>query len=80
MIDKSYALGLLRRIWQERNENVQIYAEQLLNLAEDELQGEGQNPAELAPMERQLVGFFTDVLFYDYLKIKAIKENPEKLR
>ena len=51
VIDKSYALGLLLRIWQERNENVQIYAEQLLNLAEDVLQGDCQNPRELAPIE-----------------------------
>ena len=44
------------------------------------LQGEGQNPAKLAPIEPQLVGYFTDGLIYAYLKIKAIKENPEKLR
>ena len=80
VIDKSNALGLLRRIRQERNENVQIYAERLLNLAEDAFQGEGQNPAELAPIERQLVGFFTDGLYYDYLKIKVMRENPEELR
>ena len=76
-IDKSYALWLLGRIRQERNENVQIYAEQLLNLAD--FQGEGQNLAELAPIERQLVGFFTDCLYYDYLKIKVMRENPEAI-
>ena len=80
VIDKSYALWLLRRIRQERNENVQIYAERLLNLAEDDFQGEGQNPAELAPIERQLVGFFTDGLYYDYLKTKVMREKPEELR
>ena len=79
VIEKSYALWLLRRIRQERNENVQIYAERLLNLAEDNFQGEGQNSAELAPIERQLVGFFTDGLYYDYLKIKVMRENPEEL-
>ncbi|MEW8547733.1 MAG: hypothetical protein AB2693_29850 [Candidatus Thiodiazotropha sp.] len=80
VIDKSYALGLLRRIRQEKDENVQIYAERLLNLAEDAFQGEGQNPGELAPIERQLVGYFTDGLYYDYLKIKVMRENPDELR
>ena len=80
VIDKSYALGLLRQIRQERNENVQIYAVRLLNLAEDDFQGEGQNLAVLAPIERQLVGFFTDGLYYDYLKIKVMRENTEELR
>ena len=57
VIDTGYALVLLCRIRQERAENFQIYAEQLLNLAEDAFQGEGQNPAELSPIELQLVGF-----------------------
>ena len=59
VIDKSYALGLLRRIRQERNENVQIYAEQLLKPAEYMLQGEFQIPTTLVPIEQQLDGFFT---------------------
>ena len=77
VIDMSNALWLLHRIRQERNENVQLYAERLLNLAKDDFQGEGQNPADLAPIEQQLVGFFTDCLYYDYLKIKVMRENPE---
>ena len=39
--DKSFALGLLRRLRQEKHENVQMYPERLLNLAEDAFQGEG---------------------------------------
>ena len=58
---------------------MQIYAERLLNLAQDAFQGEGQNAAELAPIERQLVGYFKDGLVHNYLKIKVMRENPEDL-
>ena len=80
VIDKSYALGLLHRINQDKNKIVVIYAEHLLNLAEDAFQGEGLNVAEQAPIERQLVGYFTDGLCHDYLKIKVMRENPKVLR
>ena len=76
--DKSYTLGLLRRIKQDKNKNVVIYAERLLNLAEDAFQGEGLNVAEQAPIERELVGYFTDGLCHDYLKIKVMRENPKE--
>ena len=66
---------------------MQIYAERYLNLAQDAFQGEGQNAAELAPIERQLVGYFErqlvgyfkDGLVHDSLKIKVMRENPEDL-
>ena len=58
---------------------MQIYAEQLLNLAQDGFQGEGQNAAELAPIERQLFGYFKDGLVHNSLKIKVMHENPEDL-
>ena len=79
VIDKSYALGLLPRIKQDKHENV-IYAERLLNLAEDAFQGEGLNVAELAPIERQLDGYFTDGMCHDYFKIEVMREDPEELR
>jgi hypothetical protein len=46
---------LLRKVKQERNENVQVYAEHLLSLAEQAY--EGAQDAQVA--EGQLVGFFT---------------------
>ena len=47
---------------------------------EDAFQGQGQNLGELAPIERQLVGYFTNGLYYDYLKIKVMRENPKRTK
>ena len=69
---------MLRRVRQEKNESVQLYAERLLAIAEDAFQGQDQ--ADLAAIERQLVGFFIDGLVYDYLKMKVMRENPDRLQ
>ena len=69
---------MLRRVCQEKNESVQLYAERLLAIVEDAFQG--QDHADLAAIERQLVGFFIDGLVYDYLKMKVMRENPDRLQ
>ena len=76
--DRSIAFSLLRRVRQERGESVQIYAERLLAIAEDAFQGQDQ--ADLAAIERQLVGFFIEGLAFDYLKMKVMRENPDRLQ
>ena len=76
--DRSMAFSLLRRVQQERGESVQIYAERRLAIAEDAFQGQDQ--ADLAVIERQLVGFITDGLAFDYLKMKVVRENPDRLQ
>ena len=76
--DRSIAFSMLRRVRQERNESVQIYAERLLAIAEDAFTGQDQ--ADLPTIERQLVGFFIDGLAYDYLKLKVMRENPDRLQ
>ena len=76
--DRSIAFSLLRRVKQERHESVQIYAERLLAIAEDAF--DGQDQADLAAIERQLVGFFIDGLAFDYLKMKVMRENPNRLQ
>ena len=69
--DRSYALSLLRQVKQKRDESVQIYAERLISLAEDAYQ-EAANTTELGQIERQLVCYFTDGLYYDFLKMKVM--------
>lgn len=50
----------------------------MLSIAEDAFQGQG--PADLNAIKRQLVGFFIDGLAFDYLKMKVMRENPDRLQ
>jgi hypothetical protein len=67
---------LLRQVKQERNENVQVYAERLLSLAEQAYKG----VQDARVTEGQLVGFFTDGLYSDRLKIKVTRDDPKTLQ
>ena len=69
--DSIHALTLLGRIRQGRNENVQIFAERLLNLAQQAFQDQG-GPV----MEQQLIGFFIDGLVSNAIKMKILRESP----
>lgn len=73
--DPQHALMLLRKVRQRPGENVQVYAERLLNLADDAFAGQAGDA-----VNRQLVGFFIDGLFYDYMKMKVMRENPATLQ
>ena len=53
--DPQHAFVLLRKIKQKPEENVQLYAERLLSLAEEAFTGQN---GEVAAIERQLVWFF----------------------
>lgn len=75
--DPSHALVLLRRVKQKPDENVQIYAERLISLAEQAYGGQPQGNRDAA--EAQLVGFFIDGLYLDGLKIKLLRDNPRDL-
>ncbi|MEW8543127.1 MAG: hypothetical protein AB2693_06290 [Candidatus Thiodiazotropha sp.] len=71
--DHMQAFSLLRKVRQGSTENVQLYAERLLALARDAFEGQdGNNNA----VERQLIGFFADGLYHDYLRIKVMRDNP----
>ena len=69
--DSMHALTLLGRIRQGRNENVQIFAERLLNLAQQAFQDQG-GPV----MEQQLIGFFIDGLVSNAIKMRILRESP----
>ena len=73
--DPQHALMLLRKVKQRQGENVQVYAERLLNLAEDAFVGQAG-----AAIDQQLVGFFIDGLTYDYMKMKVMRDNPATLQ
>jgi hypothetical protein len=69
---------LLRKVKQRSDENVQIYAERLLSLAEEAYARVQDGGA--AAIERQLIGFFIDGLTFHYLKMKVMSNNPLTLQ
>ena len=75
--DPQHAFFLLRKIKQIPEENVQLYAERLLSLAEKAFTGQNGG---VAAIERQLVGFFVDDLVHDYLKMRVMRQNPATLQ
>jgi hypothetical protein len=74
--DAQHAFTLLRQIKQERNENVQVYAECLLILAEQAYEGD----QDARVTEGHLIRFFTDGLYSDRLKIKVMRDDPKTLQ
>ncbi|XP_062587952.1 uncharacterized protein LOC134249630 [Saccostrea cucullata] len=74
--DAQHAFMLLRHMKQEKSENVQIYAERLLSLAEQAY--EGQEAGRVT--EGKLVGFFVDGLYSDRLKLKVMRDNPRTMQ
>ncbi|MCG7884346.1 MAG: hypothetical protein JAY96_22495 [Candidatus Thiodiazotropha endolucinida] len=71
--DPQHALMLLRKVRQKDGESVQVYAERLMSLAEDAFGGQGMLNQ---PIQDQLVGFFTDGLLMDFMKMKVMRDNP----
>jgi hypothetical protein len=62
---------------QRRHENVQLFAERLLAIAEDAY---ACMDVSTAAIERQLIGFFTDGLVHDELKLCVMRDNPATLK
>ena len=67
------AFSMLRKVKQKHDENVQLYAKQMLTLARDTFKG--QDAMQVA-VEQQLIGFVVDGLCHNYLRIKVMRENP----
>ena len=75
--DPQHALMLLRKVRQKEGESVQVYAERIMSLAEDAFGGQGmQNQA----IQDQLIGFFTDGLSQDFMKMKVMRDNPRNFQ
>jgi len=75
--DPEQASKMLREIKQKKDENVQCYAERLLSLASEAYAGQ---PDGMRAAERQLVGYFSDGLYYDFLQFKVLRERPQTLQ
>ncbi|KAK6180520.1 hypothetical protein SNE40_012661 [Patella caerulea] len=77
IVDPQHALVIVQQAQQYISENVQIYAERLLSLA-----NKAYSSAEilLEPVQRQLVGYFITGLLDDRLKLKLIRDNPKTLQ
>lgn len=70
MTDSQHAFMLLLKCSQNRAENVQVYAERLLILAEEVFPEGGPS------VQRQLVGAFADGLTSDRLRLKVMRDKP----
>ena len=73
--DPQHALSLLRKIRQKPGENIQVFAERILVLAEEAFIGQGGNV-----IERQLIDTFVEGLISDQLKLKILRDNPDTLQ
>ena len=74
--DPQHAFMLMRKVKQNPTENVQLFAERLMALAEEAFEGQAEG---LQTVETQLIGFFIDGLAHDYLKMKVMRDNPNTL-
>ena len=66
------AFAVLRKTKQKPNESVQLFAERLLNNAEDAYPQAGDRPV----VEQQMINVLLDGLYHDYLKMKVLREDP----
>ena len=69
--DSHHSFTMLRKARQSKYETVQIYAERLYALANDAFV-----KMDKVFVESQLIGFFIDGLYHDFLRIKVMRENP----
>ena len=58
---------------QKQDESVQVYAERLLRISDEAF-------VDYAPVEKQLIGYFTDGLRSDKLKMRILRESPPTLQ
>ena len=70
--DKQHAFSLLQKIKQKKDESVPVFGERVLSLAM-----QAYDNIDAPEVQRQLVIFFVDGLFHDYVRIKVLREDPE---
>ena len=74
--DSQQAMAVLRKMKQNANESVQIFAERMLRVAEDAFPEDDT----FSPIsELQLIDIFCDGLAHDYLRMKVLREFPQTL-
>lgn len=72
--DSQHAFMILLKCRENKDENVQVYAERLLNLAEEVFPEGGPS------VQGQLVGAFADGLASDRLRLKVMRDNQAIVR
>lgn len=73
--DPQFALSVLRNIRQNQGENIQVFAERILSLAEEAFQGVNGDA-----VERQLIDTFVDGLTSDQSKLRILRSRPKTLQ
>ena len=73
--DKHHAMSVLRNIKQKSGENIQLFAERLLSLAEEAFDNIGG-----PEIERQLIDIFVDGLYDERLKLRILRVKPDTLQ
>ena len=73
--DPQFALSMLRQTVQKKGENIQLYDERILSLAEEAFLGQGGDA-----IERQLIDKFVDGLTNESLKITILRKKPDNLQ
>lgn len=73
--DRQMALSLLRTLKQKPGENIQLFAERILSLAEEAYQKQVGDA-----IERHLIDIFVDGLTHDNLKLKILRDHIDTLQ
>lgn len=74
--DASHAFEILSKIKQKLNENIPIFGERILSLAQEAFSGHDLN---LPIIQMQLVNFFINGLRHDGTKLRILREDPKTL-
>ena len=79
VFDSQHALYLLGQIKQKPGENIYCFVERLISLAEDAYCTE-QAENGLHIIEKQIIGFFIDGLSEDSIKLRVLRDNPQRYK
>ena len=66
---------MLQKARQVKPESIQVYTERLYSLANDAF-----TKVDIAVVKAQLVVFFIDGLYHDFLYMKVMRENPKSFQ
>lgn len=72
--DAHFAGTMLRKLRQKYDENIQVFSERLLSLAEETY---GDLPGGIEAHERELLGIFIDGIRSNSIRLKLMRENPD---
>lgn len=74
--DNQHAFSILKNMKQKKDENVQLFAERVLCVAEKAF----PTTESLTAFESHLVGIFVDGLINDFIRMKVLRDRPNTLQ